>query len=52
MINAITELLEDLGHIPQRVMELIPAQDDPAVLSRWHKLAARAGSIAEFEQNM
>ena len=52
MINAITELLEDLGHIPQRVMELIQAQDDPAVLSRWHKLAARAGSIAEFEQNM
>ena len=52
MIDAITELLEDLGQIPQRVMEQIQAQDDPAVLSRWHKLAARAGSMAEFEQRM
>lgn len=52
MINAITELLEDLGQIPQRIMELLQAQDDPAVLSRWHKLAARAGSMEEFEQNM
>ena len=52
MIDAITELLEDLGQIPQRVMELIQAQDDLEVLSRWHKLAARAGSMAEFEQNM
>ena len=52
MINAITELLRDLGQIPPRVMELIETQDDPAVLSRWHKLAARANSIEEFERNM
>ena len=52
MIDAITELLEDLGQIPQRVMEQIQAQDDLAVLSRWIKLAARAGSMAEFEQKM
>lgn len=52
MEKAITELLEDLGQVPPRVMELIEAQDDPAVLSRWHKLAARANSIEEFERNM
>ena len=52
MADAIMELLEDLGQIPQRVMELIQVQDDPEVLSRWHKIAARAGSVAEFEQKM
>ena len=52
MIDAITELLEDLGQIPQRVMELIQAQDDPEVLSRWLKAAARSSSMAEFEQKM
>ena len=52
MASAITELLEDFGQIPQRVLDLIQNQDDPATLSRWHKLAAKAGSMAEFEQNM
>ena len=52
MINAITELLEELGQVPQQVMELIRAQDDPAVLSRWIKAAAKAANIAEFERNM
>ncbi len=52
MMKAITELLEDFGQVPQRVLDLIQHQKDPATLSRWHKLAARAGSIAEFEQNI
>ena len=52
MVKAIVELLEDFGQIPQRVMELIRAQDDPKVLSRWHKLAARSSGMAEFEQKM
>ncbi len=52
MEKAVTELLEELGQVPQRVMELIRAQDDPAVLSRWIKAAAKADNIAEFEQNM
>ena len=52
MIDAILELLEELGQVPQRIVELIMKEDNMSVLSRWHKSAARAGSIAEFEANM
>ena len=52
MVDAIMELLEEFGQVPQRIVELVSAEDNPDVLSRWHKSAARAGSIAEFEANM
>ena len=51
-IESILELLEELGQVPQRIVELIWAEDNQEVLSRWHKSAARASSIAEFEANM
>ena len=51
-IEDILELLEELGQVPQRIVESIKAEDNLGVLSRWHKAAARAGSIAEFEANM
>lgn len=43
------ELLEDYGEIPERIREKVFGQKDPAVLKRWHKAAAKAGSIEEFE---
>ena len=52
MIDAILELLEEFGQIPQRIVELINAEDDLDVLSRWHKSAAKATNLAEFETNM
>ena len=52
MMRAILELLEEIGQVPQQIAELIKAESDPGVLSRWHKAAARASSIAEFEANM
>lgn len=52
MADAIMELLEELGQVPQQLVELIREEDNLGVLSRWHKSAARAGSIAEFEANM
>ncbi|MCH5263685.1 MAG: hypothetical protein J1F42_12285 [Lachnospiraceae bacterium] len=52
MVKAIVELLEELGQVPQRIVELIRQEDNLCVLSRWHKSAARATSIAEFEANM
>ena len=51
-IEDILELLEELGQVPQRIVGLIRAEDNLGVLSRWHKSAAKAGSIAEFEANM
>lgn len=51
-IEAVLELLEELGTVPARVVEQIKAQDNPGILSRWLKAASRAASIAEFEANM
>ena len=51
-IEDILELLEELGKVPQRIVELIKAEDNLNVLRQWHKTAAKAGSIAEFEANM
>ena len=51
-IEDIMELLGELGQIPQRVVELIRAEDNPEILSKWLKSAARATTIAEFETNM
>ena len=52
MAKAIMELLEEFGQVPQRIEELINSQDNMETLSRWHKSAARAASITEFEANM
>ena len=51
-IESILELLEDIGHVPQRLVELIRAEDNMSMLNKWLKSAARASSIAEFEANM
>lgn len=51
-IEDILELLEELGKVPQRIVELIKTEDNLGILSRWLKSAARATSIAEFEENM
>ena len=51
-IESIMEILEEFGQVPPRIVELINTEDNPDILSRWIKSAARAGSIAEFEANM
>lgn len=52
MMRAILELLEEIGQVPQQIAELIKEEHNPSILSRWHKIAAKASSIAEFEANM
>ena len=52
MVRAILELLDEFGQVPQQIVELVSAEDNLGVLSRWLKSAAKAGSIAEFEANM
>ncbi|MDE7276591.1 MAG: hypothetical protein K2N98_07030, partial [Lachnospiraceae bacterium] len=48
----ILELLEDFGQIPQRILLRIRQETDMELLGKWHKCAARASSIAEFESKM
>ncbi len=50
--EAVFEHLEEYGHIPKHVREVVLAQCDLEVLKRWHKLAARAGSMEQFEKEM
>ncbi len=50
--EAVFELLEEYGAIPEHVREVVLAQCDLEVLKRWHKLAARAGSIEQFKKEM
>lgn len=50
--EAITDLLEDFGTIPPDLKEQIFAQKDLSILKRWHKIAARAQNIEEFEEKI
>lgn len=45
----ILDLLEELGPVPEVLRERIFAQKDLDVLKKWHKLAARAKTLEEFE---
>ena len=49
-IESILELLEDYGKIPKKLRKLISEQTDMEILKMWHKKAAKAGSIKEFEK--
>ncbi|MCM1162602.1 MAG: hypothetical protein NC412_15470, partial [Roseburia sp.] len=50
--EAVFELLEEYGVIPEHVRETVLAQKDLEVLKRWHKLAAKADSMEQFEKEM
>lgn len=50
--EAILELLEELGDIPEELRDVVRRQTDLAVLGQWHKLAARAGSMEEFREKI
>ena len=48
--EAVLELLEDIGEPSETLRNYIMKQTDLEVLRRWHKIAAKADSIKEFEQ--
>ena len=49
-IEATLELLEDLGDISEELAQKIRNQNDLNILRRWHKFAASATTIEEFEE--
>ena len=51
-IESILELLEELGNIPNQLIQRINKETNSEVLSKWHKYAAKASSFAEFEAKM
>lgn len=48
-VEAIMELLEDFGQIPEKLEKRLWEQRNLDTLRKWHKLAARSKSIEEFE---
>ncbi len=50
--EAILDLLEDLGKIPEELRQKIMEQRDLDVLKKRHKLSARAKSIEEFTKGI
>ncbi|MBD5459360.1 MAG: hypothetical protein HDR26_00225 [Lachnospiraceae bacterium] len=50
--NNILDLLEDYGEIPSWLKEKLEAVNDADLLRKYHKLAARAGSLEAFMEKM
>ena len=50
--EAILELLEELGTIPEAVQNRIMNESDMEVLKKWHKLSARVNTLEEFLKKM
>ena len=50
--NAVIELIEDIGEPSESLWNHIMEQTDLELLRRWHKAAATAESIEEFEQSV
>ncbi len=50
--TAVIELIEELGAVPDQLRRTIMAQKDLNILSRWCKLAAKAGTIEELEREI
>lgn len=51
-VEDILELLEESGPVPEELKARISGQKDLETLRDWHKMAARAGSVEEFEQQI
>ena len=50
--EAIIDFLNDIGELPDSLENLIMKQTHAQTLQKWLKLAARAGSIEEFEKTI
>lgn len=51
-LQTILDLLEDYGEIPHALVEQLNQEQDPEMLRRWIKLAARAENIRDFQQKI
>lgn len=52
IIEGIIELLKEHGEVPVLLLEKITKEKDLEQLKKWLKVAAKTGSIAEFERKM
>ena len=50
--SAVISLLENLGALSEKLEQKIKSETDPDILDKWIRLAAKAVSLAEFEEEM
>lgn len=50
--QAIEDLLEEYGEVPERIKKLLEQTEDLDKLKHWLKLAAKVSSIREFEEKI
>ena len=50
--SCIIDFLQDLGEVPEELASQIADETDMSVLKRWIKLAAKSGTIGEFERRL
>lgn len=52
LADPIKDILSDLGPIPENILTQIDSERNPATLSHWLKLAARANTLEEFAEEI
>ena len=50
--EAVLELLEDYGSIPETVRERIMSETNQDILRKWLRMAARVSSVKQFTEEM
>ena len=50
--QAVLDLLEDLGEVPEDIRTRIHTEEDPKNLRQWLKAAAKAASFEAFREKM
>lgn len=50
--ETVLEFLQEIGEVPKELQEKIMNQMDKKVLKKWVKLAAKAETIEQFQQQM
>lgn len=50
--SAVISLLENLGALSEKLEQKTKSETDPDILDKWIGLAAKAESLAEFEEEM
>ena len=50
--SAVISLLENLGALSEKLEQKIKSETDPDILDKWIRLAAKAESLAVFEEEM
>lgn len=51
-MSDIIELLRDLGQVSDTLKNKIMKEENPDILRKWLKLAAKAETVEEFEKNI